>query len=137
MSPRKWSKETVNHTCVCKLIYHKPCQCRGGSHAVPERRRMIINLTEGYYIEIDPLNHTLYQKYKGTAKDGSPKDGIRTIGYYGKLEHALERYLKLVQLDKIPNTVNTIPEYIVAIKTANKATVEEIRRMLDVKKERS
>lgn len=92
---------------------------------------MIINLTDGYYIEIDPLNHTLYQKFKGKTKDGEPRVGRRTIGYFGNFERAVERYLKLVQLDKIPGTVNSLPEYIGAVKTANKATVEEIRRLLD------
>ena len=94
---------------------------------------MQIILTDGYYIQIDPLNYTLYQSYKGKSKKGDPIEGRRTIGYYGKLEHAIERYLELAQLDKIPGTLNSLPEYIGAIKTANKATVEEIRRMLDAK----
>ena len=42
-----------------------------------ERRlSMQIILMNGYYIEIDPLNYTLKQKYKGTKKDGvTPRDG--------------------------------------------------------------
>ena len=39
-----------------------------------------INLKNGYYIEIDPLNYTLRQKYTGETKSGEKKDAFRTRG---------------------------------------------------------
>lgn len=32
-----------------------------------------INLTNGYFIEIDDLNYTLKQRYKGKTKDGEER----------------------------------------------------------------
>lgn len=38
-----------------------------------------IALKNGYYIEIDPLNYTLRQKYTGETKSGEEKEAFRTL----------------------------------------------------------
>ena len=73
----------------------------------------------------------MYQRFIGKTKDGQDRESKRRIGYYGDQDKALERYMGLVQLNKIPDMLNSLPEYIGAVKTANKAVLEEIRRMLD------
>ena len=47
-----------------------------------------INLKYGYYIEIDPLNYTLRQKFKGQTREGQEKDSVRTCGYFGNIRSA-------------------------------------------------
>ena len=40
-----------------------------------------IELKNRYYIEIDPLNYTLRQRYVGQTRDGEKRDASRTCGY--------------------------------------------------------
>lgn len=42
----------------------------------------MINLKNGYYIEVDSLNHTLKQRFQGKTKSGEMKDSDRTCGYF-------------------------------------------------------
>ena len=44
-----------------------------------------ITLKYGYYIEIDPLNYTLRQKFKGQTREGQEKDSVRNCGYFGNI----------------------------------------------------
>ena len=50
-----------------------------------------IKLQDGYFIEVDPLNYTLRQRYSGKTKDGESKESVRTHGYYGSIRQAVER----------------------------------------------
>lgn len=82
-------------------------------------------------MELNAKGCILYQRYKGKTKDGQDRESKRRIGCYVDQDKAIGSYMKLIQLNKIPDTLNSLPEYIGAIKTANKATVDEIRRLLD------
>ncbi|MFR5554870.1 MAG: hypothetical protein ACLTK4_15940 [Roseburia intestinalis] len=35
--------------------------------------KLTVELQNGYFVEIDPLNHTLRQRYAGQDKDGNEK----------------------------------------------------------------
>ena len=48
-----------------------------------------IKLQDGYFIEVDPLNYTLRQRYSGKTKDGEEKESVRTHGYYGSIRQAV------------------------------------------------
>lgn len=89
-----------------------------------------INLTNGYFIEIDDLNHTLKQRYKGNTKDGKERDGVRTHGYYGNLNHALTAFVKLNQLDCMADTSVTMGEYVNRIEEINNEAVKAIESVL-------
>ena len=50
----------------------------------------MLELNHGYCIESDENQFILRQYYIGKTKDGEPKEAVRTIGYYAKLQQALE-----------------------------------------------
>lgn len=93
-----------------------------------------INLTNGYFIEVDDLNHTLKQRYKGKKKDGEERDGIRTHGYYGNLNHALTAFVKLNQIDCMADTAVTMGEYVRRIEEINNEAVKGLERALGGRK---
>lgn len=89
-----------------------------------------ITLKRGYYIEIDALNYTLRQKYIGTTKTGEPKEASRTIGFFGKMEPALKKYLEVSHLDVLKDEKLTIEEYIKAIRQINEESLQGLREEL-------
>ena len=70
-----------------------------------------IELINGYFIEVDELNHTLKQTYTGEDKEGNPKECERTIGYFPNVQACLERLFRLVALDETDKSVISIKEY--------------------------
>lgn len=58
---------------------------------------MTIMLVDNYFIEIDPLNYILKQKYMSKKKDGSEVESVRTIGYYGNFSDSIRQFLKEAQ----------------------------------------
>lgn len=58
--------------------------------------KLVVELQDGYFVEIDPLNYTLRQRYTRQDKDGNEKESVRTIGYFGDMKQCvkalLERY---------------------------------------------
>lgn len=91
---------------------------------------MKINLNYGYYIEIDTYNYTLKQKYDGKTKDGQDKDSVRTCGYFGNIRNAIEKYLKLVQLDLLDDEALSLQEYVKSIELINKMAVRGLEKEL-------
>lgn len=91
---------------------------------------MKINLNYGYYIEIDAYNYTLKQKYDGKTKDGQDKDAVRTCGYFGNIRNAIEKYLKLVQLDLLDDEAISLQEYVKSIELINKTAVQGLEKEL-------
>lgn len=90
---------------------------------------VIINLTNGYFIEQEPLNYTLKQRFKGEKKDGTPKESVRTIGYFGDLEGAIKRFLKLNQLDENDGLSVDMKNYVDSIVAANNKACAEIMKL--------
>lgn len=78
-----------------------------------------INLLNGYFIEQEPLNYTLKQRFEGKKKDGTPKESTRTIGYFGDLEGAIRRFLKLNQIDEMDGLSIDMQKYVDFIVEAN------------------
>lgn len=88
---------------------------------------MQITLINGYYIEVEERNYILKQKYEGKSKDGEPKEAERTFGYYGKLETAIEEFLKQNQGDCGADVAMDMEEYAQFVGQVNKAAVEAIK----------
>ena len=85
-----------------------------------------IELQDGYFIEVDPLNCTLRQKYSGKTKDGEEKESVRTPGYYGSIRQAVDRYIILSQLDFMDGMSIDLKEYVDLIERLNKSAVQRI-----------
>ena len=91
---------------------------------------MKIELTNGYYIEIDELNHTLKQEYVGKDKDRNSKVSVRVIGYYGKLEHAVDRFVSCNQIGIIGQKSVSMKDYVKMVEDINKKAVNDIMSVL-------
>lgn len=91
-----------------------------------------IELKNRYYIEIDPLNYTLRQRYVGQTRDGEKRDASRTCGYFGNIRSAVERYLELVQLDISDGEIMDMKQYVDFVEKSNALAIqgiaEELRR---------
>ena len=65
-----------------------------------------IEIDSVYFIEVDRYNHTLKRHVKGgvtkviIGKILTTKDRIETLGYFGSVNEALRRYIKLETLDE-------------------------------------
>ena len=89
-----------------------------------------INLKNGYYIEIDPLNYTLRQKYTGETKSGEKKDAFRTLGHFGNMESAIRKYIELSQMDVLDGERLTLEEYVDSIQKINAIALQGLREEL-------
>ena len=89
-----------------------------------------ITLENGYYIEIDPLNYTLRQKYTGETKSGEKKEAFRTLGHFGNAESAIRRYLEISQLDVLDGERLTLEEYVDSIQKINAIALQGIQEEL-------
>ena len=54
--------------------------------------KLAVELQDGYFVEIDSLNHTLRQRYAGQDKDGN-EESVRTIGYFGDMKQCIKALL--------------------------------------------
>lgn len=89
-----------------------------------------IILKNGYYIEVDNFNYTLKQTYLGKDGKGNPKESSRTCGYFGKIEHAIERFLFLTQLDVMDGMTVDFKEYVELVDKSNKLAVQGLESVL-------
>ena len=89
-----------------------------------------ITLKNGYYIEIDPLNYTLRQKYTGETKSGEKKETFRTLGHFGNIESAIRKYIKLSQMDVLDGERLTLEEYVDSIQKINAIALQGIQKEL-------
>lgn len=85
-----------------------------------------INLNNNYFIEIDPLNHTLKQKFAGKTKTGEKKQSMKVIGYYGCLMDAITGYLHHAQIDLLDRQAFEMVGYVKTIEQINKTAVSEL-----------
>lgn len=90
---------------------------------------MKIFLKEGYFVETDPLNFTLKKTQMGTRK-GEEVEVEKTIGYYNKLDGALERFLKLMRSEGKEDAVISIAEYMDELKKADKENRDFISELV-------
>lgn len=89
-----------------------------------------ITLKNGYYIEIDPLNYTLRQKYTGETKSGQKKEAFRTLGHFGNIESVIRKYIELAQLDVLDGERLTLEEYVDSIQKINAIALQGIQEEL-------
>lgn len=89
-----------------------------------------ITLKNGYYIEIDPLNYTLRQKYTGETKSGEKRDAFRTLGHFGNMESAIRKYIELSQMDVLDGERMTLEEYVESIQKINAISLQGIQEEL-------
>ena len=89
-----------------------------------------ITLKNGYYIEIDPLNYTLRQKYTGETKSGQKKDAFRTLGHFGNMESAIRKYIELTRLDVLDGERLTLEGYVDSIQKINAIALQGIQEEL-------
>ena len=88
---------------------------------------MIIELTNGYFIEIDKLlNYTLKQRKPGKTKSGEDKENIRTYGYFSSVRKAVEKFIALNQIDLMADTAVELREYVKQSEEINKSAVQAI-----------
>lgn len=81
----------------------------------------MIELENGYYIQVDEMNHTLYEKR--VTKDG--KEYAKTVGYYSNLASALEGYYKISVANKLAADTFTLKEAVEILKNEKKR-IEEL-----------
>lgn len=89
-----------------------------------------ITLKNGYYIEIDPLNYTLRQKYTGKTKSVEKKEAFRTLGHFGNMESTIRKYIELTRLDVLDGERLTLEEYIDSIQKINAIALQGIKEEL-------
>lgn len=91
---------------------------------------MTINLTNGYWLEIDKMNITLKQKYTYKDKQGDQKETEREIGYFSTIEGAIKRFLNNNQIDLLSDTAMEMEEYIKSIKEINETAVRQFKTII-------
>ena len=96
---------------------------------------MNIELLNGYFIEVADECNTLKQRYTGKTKKGEEKTCEKFIGYFPKIEDAIERFLKHYQSDILGNLSMDYKTYAEKISIVNKWAVKEIKELLDGGKE--
>ena len=87
--------------------------------------KVTVELLEGFFIEVDELNHTLRQKGVKEQEDGTKKEVIKTIGYFSNVKACVERALRLICLGKNEDAVISLREYAERAESAFKR-VEEL-----------
>lgn len=90
-----------------------------------------INLIIGYYVDKDPLNYTLKQKYIGTGKDNQPKEMERTIGYFGNMTDAVEECIKRICDEETASFDDDIKEYAEVIDLIARNAVSKLHKVLE------
>lgn len=93
---------------------------------------MQINLINGFFIEVASRNFTLKQRYIGTKKDGTSREGVRMHGHCGSLEQAIETFLRLNQIDRGAKLAVDLMEYVSLVDRANKEAVQALKNVLEV-----
>ena len=94
---------------------------------------MKIELTHGYYIEVDSMCHTLKRKRLAKKKNSDEVTEVETVhGYFNSLEQTVKKYLYLKHIDENASTAVTFAEYVNLIAKSNKEAVEGILKALEV-----
>ena len=91
----------------------------------------IIELDGKYFIEVDDVNHTLKQRYTGEKKDGTKYQAEKVCGYFGKLDGAIDKYIKLNQIDSMAGTSVDLRGYVSLVYEANMQAVKAIKSIVE------
>jgi hypothetical protein len=82
----------------------------------------VVNLINGYVVDVDPLNYTLKKATGGTDKQGNPT--YRTYSYHGSLKQAIKACVSLIQKEKLDNGAFTLQEAIEVLNQSQKSFEE-------------
>ena len=89
-----------------------------------------INLKLGYFIESKKLSYNLKKKYIGKDKSGNPKEAVKTVGYFGSMEQAIDCYLKEVVSDTLDCEEMELKEYAEQVDKVIKLAVQGLDNVL-------
>lgn len=89
-----------------------------------------INLKLGYFIETKKLSYNLKKKYIGKDKSGNPKEAVKTVGYFGSMEQAIDCYLKEVVSDTLDGEEMELKEYADRVDQAVSLAVHGLDKVL-------
>ena len=91
-----------------------------------------ITLTDGFFVEIDPLNVTLKRKYTYyNKKTGTENETVKTFGYYGTLEEVLMAFVKARQKLYLSDLTMNLDEYVRMVDESNKEAVSKLKTLLE------
>lgn len=91
---------------------------------------MKINLSNGYYIDSDPLNYILKQSYTGKTNDGKEKECSRTCGYYGSIRNAVEGFIAMNQKSLTAEYEGDLRRYVGVIEKLNETAVSDVEKAI-------
>ena len=91
---------------------------------------MKINLSNGYYIDSDPLNYILKQSYIGKTKDGKEKECTRTCGYYGSIRKAVEGFIDMNNKALTAEYEGDLMRYVGVIEKLNEMAVSDVEKAI-------
>ena len=92
----------------------------------------MIELCNGYYIEVDSMNFTLKKTYIGEKKETGEKfEAQKVCGYFSNLDGALEKFVKLNQIDYLPHTSLDLGTYLELLHKTNEEAVRVIKSVLE------
>ena len=102
-----------------------------------------IKLDDRFYINIDPYCWTLYEvkttpaySSKGKPNKGAGKQITKAIGYYRKLEHALDKYVELKAKESFstfsePISISDVKTILSEIKNATERLAHKLKVELE------
>lgn len=76
----------------------------------------MINLIDGYVVDVDPLNWTLKKETGKSDKKGNPL--YRTFSYHGSLKQAVQACVSLIQKEELNEGTYSLLE---AVNTLNES----------------
>ena len=91
------------------------------------RYAMKIELINGYFVVVETLCYTLKQRYI-SQKTG--KEATRTFGYFDNLEHSLDKFLRLNQIDVLSDMGMGMFDYVKKVEESNRMAVQTIMSVL-------
>lgn len=75
----------------------------------------MIELFDGFYINVDRHSYTLAKRYWYNAKDGDRKECSETIGHYTSLADALNGFIRYLVRNELKNGRRTLTEAVATI----------------------
>ncbi len=89
-----------------------------------------VELKNGFFVEIDPLNYTLKRLYMGKDKNDNPKEQVKVHGYFGDMRDAIEKFMFLTQLDAMDGETLSFEKYVEMVEKANETALQGLGDVL-------
>lgn len=85
----------------------------------------MIELVDGWLIDVDSMSYTLKRRLKGTSKKGEPIERDEIHGYYSSLEGALKALGREIVRENLKDGSHTLTDALSIVSEARK-TVEDL-----------